>query len=123
MSEGVMLGKNTTIYSCGCKREGNPRWGEDKLVEVSYPCYDCQQKMIGLRTTVVRYGDIPTCGKSYNHRENKYEEGVSVYLQTMLTRPEFTDRKKFVFSAVIIGWGGDDEPLIDPETISNIKDK
>lgn len=113
----IVMGRDTKHFGCGCTTVGPERWGEDKEYFISYPCFDCQQKMIGTRTTVVRYGDMPKGGRSYNYRENKYEDGVSVYLETMRPRAEFTDRPKRIFSAVIIGWGGDDEPLIDANTI------
>ena len=91
----------------------------DKIIISNSPCFDCQQKMIGTRQNVIRYGNIPSCGKSYNYRDGKYEDGVSCYLLNMRPRPEFTEnRKKIKISAVIIGWGGDDEPLIDVKTIN-----
>lgn len=102
------------LYDC-CGRAYYREGHNDLHVEY---CYDCQQKLIGTRQTVIRYGDIPICGQSYNYRDNKREIGVSCYLPGMSTRSEFTKgRKKLKISAVIIGWGGDDEPLIDASTI------
>jgi hypothetical protein len=109
-------GKDTTVYGCGHK-EINEVWGVDHNYNVSFPCYDCQVKLIGTLQTVVRYGDIPAGGKSYNHRDGKSEIGVSCYLESMRPRPWFTDRPKHIFKAVIVGWGSDDEPLIDAKTI------
>ncbi len=114
----MKLGKNITTYGCGHQKESEERFGEDKFFSVSYPCYDCQQAMIGTRQNVVRYGEIPEDGKSYNFRENRAEDGVSCYLTSMRPRPEFVEnRKRQEFSAIIIGWGGDDEPLIDAKSI------
>ena len=89
----------------------------DKIIVSGHPCYDCQQKMIGKRVVVIRYGDMPANGKSYNYRDNKYENGVSCYLPWMRPRPEFVeDRNKIKLSAVVVDFGGDDEPLIDKKT-------
>lgn len=114
----IEMGYDITKYSCGCSKTSMRRFGPDKKFEVSRPCVDCREKMIGQRFTVIRYGNIPECGKSYNYRDNKYEEGVSVYFENMRPRPEFVEgRNKLVFSAVVVGFGGDDEPLIDVKTI------
>ncbi len=113
----ITIGHDTTTYGCGHKREGMDRIGENKEYNVSYPCYDCQQMMIGTRQIVIRYGDLPQNGKSYNYRDNKNEIGVSCYLPSMRPRPEFSCREKHEYSAIIIGWGSDDEPIIDAETI------
>lgn len=114
----ITMGTDIKKFSCGCVEEGWKRIGENKYFEISYPCGACQEKMIGQRVNVVRYGAIPANGKSYNYRDNKYEAGVSCYLEGQNTRPEFTEgRKAIKFSAIIIGWGGDDEPCIDAKTI------
>jgi hypothetical protein len=113
----MTFGKDITYYGCGCKKESAERFGVDKEYHVSYPCFDCQQKMIGTRQTVVRYGGCPQSGYSKNYRDNVNEIGISCYLTTMRPRPEFTSRKKHIFSAIIIGWGSDDEPIIDAKTI------
>jgi hypothetical protein len=97
---------------------GKVKYVDGHNVIESTLCADCQEALIGQRVTVVRYGDIPTGGKSYNHRDGKNEAGVSCYLHGMSVRPEFSEgRNKLEFSAIIIGWGGDDEPLIDAATI------
>ena len=116
--------KETTKFKCGHTRSTELVFCsdidviEERITDVSYPCYECQQSMIGTRQTVVRYGHLPTSGHSYNYRSNSCESGVSCYLPSMRARPEFTDRPKLVFSAVVVGWGGDDEPLIDIQTIN-----
>ena len=82
-------------------------------------CYDCKQSFIGTRQTVIRYGNVPKSGLSYNYRDNCNENGISCYLQNMRPRPEFTiGRNKIVFTAIVIGYGGDDETLINLKTIS-----
>jgi hypothetical protein len=35
-------------------------------------------------------------------------------------RPEFTSRRKQIFTAIIIGIGSDDEPIIDASTICEV---
>ena len=101
-------------YQCCGKKEYIE---SHQIYEISY-CWNCMQKLIGTRQNVIRYGDIPANGKSYNHRENKNEDGVSCYLLNQRPRPEFIEgRNRLEFSAVIIGWGGDDEPLINAKTI------
>ena len=114
----MTFGKDVTIYSCGHVTESDPRFGIDKKLNISYPCLECRTEMIGKRINVVRFGDIPSCGKSYNYRDNKYEIGISCYLIGMNYRPEFTENRNILlFSAICVGFGGDCEPLIDPNTI------
>ncbi|KKN34371.1 hypothetical protein LCGC14_0794180 [marine sediment metagenome] len=106
---GTVKIKNKFTYAY----DGHP---EQKIIR-EY-CWECKQSFIGTRQKVIRYGDIPKSGFSYNYRENRNEIGISCYLQNMRPRPEFTKgRKKIVFSAIIIDYGGDDEPLIDMKTI------
>lgn len=102
------------IYKCCDKVTYTQGWNE---IEVNGLCRDCQLKMIGKRVNVIRYGKIPASGQSFNSRENKYEDGVSCYLPEMSTRPEFNTRKAYKFNAVVVEFGGDDEPLIDASTI------
>lgn len=119
----VKIGRDITNYGCGHTKVGGQRIGVDKIINCSLICYDCQQAMIGTRQNVVRYGEIPESGLSYNYRDSEYEKGVSCYLNGMRARPEFTEgRNKLVFSAIVIGWGGDSEPLIDHKTIKFTED-
>jgi len=112
--------KEITKYSCQHESILSTRIfgaGYDRLTNVSYPCYDCQLSMLGARCDVVRYGYMPIGGKSYNYRDNKYEIGVSCYLPNMRVRPEFSEGRNILTgSAIIVGWGGDCEPLIDLST-------
>jgi len=103
-----------TTYRCGCRVYNQSH--DDAIVDKV--CYDCLLLLIGTRQTVVRYGNIPKGGKSYNYRDNKYESGVSCYLLNDKPRPEFSDRPKLVVSAIVIDTGSDDEPIIDSKTIA-----
>ena len=93
--------------------EGHPEQNQIKEY-----CWDCKQSFIGTRQSVIRYGNVPKSGVSFNYRDNESEIGVSCYLPKMRPRPEFTHgRNKLEFTAIVIGYGGDDEPLIDAKTI------
>lgn len=105
--------KGKINYSCGHRR--NHPGHQD--INLSRPCYDCCQAMIGTVQTVVRYGNLPKSGKSYNYADNVAEIGISCYLVGTTPRPEFTDRKKLVFKALVVSFGSDDEPIIDMTTI------
>jgi hypothetical protein len=103
-------------YSCG-----HTKWtASHNSGKISRPCHDCMVAMIGTRKTVVRYGELPANGKSYNFADNKQEMGVSCYFDGQIPRPEFTSRKKIIFTAVVVGIGSDDEPLIDTDSIELI---
>ena len=81
-------------------------------------CYDCRQAAIGQRVDVVRYGDLPVSGRSYNYRDGKYENGVSCYFAAAKPSPFIADgRKKIEFSAIVMGLGSDSEPVIDMGTV------
>jgi len=95
----------------------------DQNITVDF-CWDCKQKMIGTRQIVVRYGNIPAGGKSYNYATGSYEAGASCYFPAMGARPEFRcGRPRLVFSAIVINTGGDDEPVIDANTIQAVDKK
>ena len=101
-------------YRCCGKKE----YIESHQIYKPAYCWNCMQKLIGTRQNVIRYGNIPPSGQSYNYRDNKIEDGVSCYMPNQKPRPEFTKgRNKLEFRAIIRGWGGDDEPLIDAKTI------
>ncbi len=65
--------------------------------------------------TFYRKGALPESGRSFNHMTNAYEDGVSVY-----TTPRSgsiagdVDRPWYYGKGKVIGFGGDDEPLIEP---------
>lgn len=84
-------------------------------------CWECKKKLIGTRQNVVRFGNIPESGHSKNYASNSYEEGVSVYFEWDNPRGEFQERDKVLkFSAIVVGYGSDDEPLIDADTIKPV---
>ena len=37
-----------------------------------------ENDIIGIKVVGYRYGKAPKCGRSYNYRENHYEDGVSM---------------------------------------------
>ena len=77
----------------------------------------------------IRFGDIPDGGRSKNHRDDYFENGVSVYealdhgkgkfevrptVSYMLSGPGFHDRPLYVVSGKVIGRGSDGEATISP---------
>ncbi|QGH73435.1 MAG: protein of unknown function DUF3990 [Podoviridae sp. cty5g4] len=72
-----------------------------------------------VRTVGYRYGAAPESGRSYNSRENKYEEGISLASaagrtesKSFATMDAAAKRKKYYYEGDIIGYGGDDEPIM-----------
>jgi hypothetical protein len=66
-----------------------------------------------------RYGEAPESGRSYNTRESKQEDGVSMASvnnlkesRSFATMSAKENRKKFYYEGNVVGHGGDDEPLI-----------
>ena len=99
-------------------RCGHEKWnGSWKSYTLCDDCVDCRDSVVGTRQTVIRYGNVPSSGMSHNYRDNCDEVGVSVYLPWQRPRAEFVRRQKYTLSAVVIGWGSDDEALIDASTI------
>ncbi len=87
-------------------------------------CWECKQSFIGTRQIVIRFGDMPKSGMSYNYRDNCNESGVSCYFKNMRPRPEFTNgRNKIICTAIVIDYGGDDEPIIDMKTVKYNRSK
>ncbi len=69
---------------------------------------------IGNIRTYYRTGTLPKSGKSWNNRERKYEDGVSVYV-TPSTGSMVKDVRDWYYGkGKQIGVGGDEEPLIVP---------
>ena len=69
----------------------------------------------GKKIVGYRYGKAPSCGCSFNYRENQYECGVSMaqvgYYKEVgsFAVSESVSRKKYYYEGVICGEGGDDE--------------
>ncbi len=110
-------------YKCGCTRNDGDN---TRTYHASKKCCSCMSKLFGTRVEFVRYGDMPENGCSINYAENTYESGVSCYLvengEIMHTvRGEFEDRKVIRGAAIAIDTGGDDELIIDMDTVELIK--
>jgi hypothetical protein len=72
-----------------------------------------------IHTVGYRYGDAPESGYSYNTRENRNEKGVSLASAASLpesrsfaTMDAASKRKVRYYEGDIIGYGGDDEPIM-----------
>lgn len=70
-----------------------------------------------------RYGKAPSSEKSYNTRDNKYEDGISMASvaggkesRLFATMEAKENRKKHYYKGKIIGFGGDGEPLFKNAT-------
>ncbi len=73
---------------------------------------------IGDEISFVRYGRIPANGMSTNWATGEKEAGVSVYTEDCTVRGEFEERETVIRGiGTVIGFGSDDEPLIDARTI------
>ncbi len=59
-----------------------------------------------------RFGKAPDTFISYNYSDNKLENGLSVYTEKSIVRSEFLGRKKYEYSGIVSGIGGDGEVLI-----------
>lgn len=73
------------------------------------------QDIIGLTIVGFRYGLAPE--NSWNYAENKPENGVSMascgyYPETLRTKVEFGDRKRYYYIGIISDTGSDDEFLM-----------
>ena len=108
----------THTYICGHTRN---RPGVDMTWK--HRCYTCRSAEIGTRIQFVRYGAIPASGHSINWAQNTAEEGVAVYrllgngVHEPTLRAEFASRIPITGTAVMVGTGSDDEPIIDATTI------
>lgn len=119
MWSGPIRCKGAIIYRCGHWRYNVSH--EDNISRRL--CYDCRLALVGTRIDFIRYGDVPESGLSYNYTDNRSESGVSVYG----IDPDTGDADQFSFidisrptirgSAICIGYGSDDEPIIDADTI------
>ncbi len=101
-------------YSCGHKRDYNP--GHNIMAKTI--CYDCRMSLVGTEIDFIRFGAPPKDGYSYNYQSGRNEIGVSVYLVQNgnirdTIRGEFSDRTMYVGKGVMVGTGGDDEPLVE----------
>ena len=69
-------------------------------------------QMIGIKVVGYRYGKAPKCGRSYNYRENHYEDGVSM-AQVCYYKPvgsfAANGEKKYYYEGVVSGIGSDNE--------------
>lgn len=82
----------------------------------------------GAEKGFLRFGDIPECGKSYNHRDQFFEQGVSVYNAMFYENGEYeivysndiqlfgsvsyASRPAYRVWGDVVGTGSDGEPLI-----------
>lgn len=75
-----------------------------------------QTAEIGDERTWWRYGNLPPGGKSKNHATGAMEEGVSVYPTPFSEgiSGDFGGRKQFYGKGKLLGFGSDQEPLIQP---------
>ena len=86
-----------------------------------------ENDIIGIKVVGYRYGKAPKCGRSYNYRENHYEDGVSM-AQVCYYKPvgsfAANGEKKYYYEGVVSGIGSDNEICHDiilcPCNISNI---
>jgi len=71
--------------------------------------------ILGKTVVGYRYGIAPECGRSYNYRENHYEDGVSM-AQVCYCRPinsfAANGEKKYYYKGIISGIGSDNEICI-----------
>ena len=102
---------------CGCT-EIYANVGRDIVLKSM--CYDCLKERKGTVIDFIRFGKAPEV--SYNYAENRNENGVSVYLienntvcQTM--RSEFLDRTAYIGTGLMVDTGGDDEPVVEIQSI------
>ncbi len=109
-------------YDCGCTDIGRP-WGSE-TTRVSGLCLRCKAARIGEEIDFARYGDAPE--RSYNHRDDVAEEGVSVY-ELIDGEPrlvgwyfEIILRQQYRGRGVIVGWGSDGEPLVKILSIAKV---
>src|SRR5436190_946517 len=63
---------------CGHHSTGGV-WGTGRVTPIDDLCGDCRAARIGEVIDFVRFGTVPTSGRSHNHRDRTAEEGVSVY--------------------------------------------
>ena len=86
-----------------------------------------QTKKIGTRISFKRFGNFPTpddfgTARSTNYRDQKLENGVSVFFSDDTVNTSslvwFSGRTKIIEgTAICTGFGSDNEPLIDIDTI------
>jgi hypothetical protein len=71
-----------------------------------------ENDIIGIKVVGYRYGKAPKCGRSYNYRENHYEDGVSM-AQVCYYKPvgsfAANGEKKYYYEGVVSGIGSDNE--------------
>ena len=71
-----------------------------------------ENDIIGIKVVGYRYGKAPKCGRSYNYRENHYEDGVSM-AQVWYYKPvgsfAANGEKKYYYEGVVSGIGSDNE--------------
>lgn len=110
------------LHTCGHSSMRGP-FDPDESTPINTICLQCRNSRIGQIISFVRYGDIPSVGKSYNHRDETTEDGVSVY-EIINGIPlyvgwyfEIIDRPCLYGTGRIVGWGSDGEPLVDVLTI------
>lgn len=111
--------KNILKFKCKHIIELGENYSTDdrvKITESNNFCPDCAKLIIGTRQNVTRYGKMPESGFSYNHADNKSEIGISCYLTHQKARCDYTGRKAYKLNAIIVGYGSDNEALIDAST-------
>lgn len=110
-------------YSC----KHTSSWCPGSDIQTRELCYDCRHKLIGQTIHFLRFGDLPKNGQSYNCRDNRHEDGISCYMiidgeLKNNIRPEFRGRTKIIYgTAILIGFGGDDEAIIESSTIIRLR--
>lgn len=81
--------------------------------------YKSPSKDNPIHTVGYRYGSAPKDGQSYNTRDNQHEAGVSMAsvaglpeCRSFATMSSRDNRKKAYYEGDVVGFGGDDEPLV-----------
>jgi len=84
--------------------------------------------MVGQEIEFLRFGKPPESGYSYNYQSNRNEAGVSCYVVingkvAATVRGEFEDRQAYIGRGILLGFGGDDEALVQIISIRKISGK
>lgn len=108
------------IYKDSSKKENKIKNKESIYDKYAKEKIDYPKDLIGKKVVGYRYGKAPEDERSYNHRENKKENGVSMAKighaeeSQLFATQNLKEKgvKKYYYEGIISGTGGDDEILL-----------